>query len=284
MKIAILGATGQLGAAVVHECSPHHDVTAIDHAALEITDAVQVATVMARLSPDVIINCVGYNAVDAAEDQPVEALQTNSFAVRTLARASAAHRTILVHYSSDFVFDGHTTRPYTEEDRPNPRSVYATSKMLGEWFAAEGPRTYVLRVESLFGRAPDGRPEKGSAAVILNALRSGTVARVFEDRTVSPTYVFDAAHATRALIERGAPQGFYHCVNSGHCTWLDFAREAARLLEVEPKLERLRLSDLKSKVERPRYCALANDKLVALGITMPTWQDALGRYLKLSIE
>jgi dTDP-4-dehydrorhamnose reductase len=204
-------------------------------------------------------------------------------AVRTLARAATACGAVLVHYSSDFVFDGHTTRPYTEEDRPNPRGVYAASKLLGEWFAADVPRSYVLRVESLFGRAPGGRAEKGSAAVILNTLRSGGVARVFEDRTVSPTYVVDAARATRALVERAAPSGLYHCVNSGHCTWLDFAREAARLLEVEPRLAPIRLSDLTLRAERPRYCALANDKLASIGITMPVWQDALGRHLKSSI-
>jgi dTDP-4-dehydrorhamnose reductase len=105
---------------------------------------------------------------------------------------------------------------------------------------------------------------------------------VFEDRTVSPTYVLDAARATRALIEQGTPPGIYHCVNSGHCTWLEFAREAARLLDVDPKLEPIRLSDLKLKAERPLYCALSNEKLTAAGITMPTWQDALGRHVKLS--
>lgn len=286
MKIAVLGARGQLGAAVVHECSLDHDVVAFDHAALDITDPEKVAAEMARVQPEAIINCAGYNAVDAAEDQPVEALQANAFAVRTLARAAVAYGAALVHYSSDFVFDGRATKPYTEEDRPNPRSVYATSKMLGEWFAADAPRTYVLRVESLFGRAPGGRSEKGSAAVILNALKSGAVARVFEDRTVSPTYVIDAARATRAVIEQGdrtIPPGIYHCVSSGHCTWLEFAREAARLLGIVPRLEPIRLADLRLKAERPNYCALSNEKLTSLGIEMPTWQEALGQYLKLSI-
>jgi dTDP-4-dehydrorhamnose reductase len=202
--------------------------------------------------------------------------------VRTLARAARRHGATLVHYSSDFVFDGTTTRPYTEEDRPNPRGVYAASKMLGEWFAADAPRCYVLRVESLFGRAPDGRPEKGSAAVILNAIRSGQPAKVFEDRTVSPTYVIDAARATRELVEAGAPPGLYHCVSSGHCTWLDFAREAARLVGVaDPKLEPIRLADLKLKAERPLYCALSNEKLVGLGVAMPDWRDGLKRSLHL---
>src|SRR5688572_4919347 len=172
MKIAILGARGQLGAAVVRECSPHHDVAAFDHAALDITDAVKVAAEMARVAPEAIINCAGYTAVDEAEEEPVEALQANALAVRTLARAAAAHRATFVHYSSDFVFDGKTTKPYVEGDRPNPQSVYAASKMLGEWFAADVTRAYVLRVESLFGSVGDSR-SKGSAAVIVEGIKAG---------------------------------------------------------------------------------------------------------------
>jgi dTDP-4-dehydrorhamnose reductase len=282
MRIAVVGAAGQLGAAVVHECSSRHDVAAFDRAALDITDPVKVAAEMKRAAPDVIINCAAYNAVDAAEDHPVEALQANAFAVRALARAAKARGAALVHYSSDFVFDGTATAPYTEEDRPNPRSVYAASKMLGEWFAADAPGAYILRVESLFGRAPDGRPVKGSVAAILAALQSGATAKVFEDRTVTPTYVLDAARATRELVERRPPAGIYHCVNSGSCTWLELAREAARLLGVEPRIQPMRLADAHLRAARPQYCALSNEKLKAIGIGMPTWREALERYVATS--
>jgi dTDP-4-dehydrorhamnose reductase len=286
MRIAVLGARGQLGAAVVYECSAHHTVIPFDHAALDITDSDRVSAEMSRARPDAIVNCVGYNAVDLAEDNPVDAIQINALAVRTLARAAARSNAALVHYGSDFVFDGKTSRPYVEDDQPNPRGVYAASKMLGEWFAASAPRAYVLRVESLFGRAPDGRPEKGSVASIVDAIRTGRTARVFEDRTVTPTYVIDGARATRLLLERGpngAAPGLYHCVNSDHCSWLEFAREAARLLGIDATLEPIRMSETKLKAERPLYCALSNQKLVALGIGMPTWRDALKRHLQLSI-
>src|SRR5438552_6580563 len=193
MRIAVLGSRGQLGAAIVHECRSAHEVTAFAYADLDITDGEAVAAAMDRTRPEVIINCAAYNDVDGAEDRPVEALNGNAFAVRALARAAKAVDAVLVHYSSDFVFDGTASTPYTEEDRPNPRSVYAASKLLGEWFAADVPRAYVLRVESLFGHAPGGPPPKGSIAAIVNALRTGREARVFEDRTVSPTYVADAA-------------------------------------------------------------------------------------------
>jgi dTDP-4-dehydrorhamnose reductase len=278
MRVMVLGARGQLGAAVVHEFASRHAVTAFDHAALDITDSAAVLSAVERLQPDAIVNCVGFNAVDAAEDRPTEAFQVNAFAVRTLARAARACDAALVHYGSDFVFDGDHREPYTEEDRPNPRSVYAASKLIGEWFAGHAPRSYVLRVESLFGRAPDGPPAKGSVEFILSSLRTGRAPKVFEDRTVTPTYVIDAARATRELLERSAPPGVYHCVCSGSCTWLEFACEAARMLGVEARLEPVRLADLRMRAARPLYCALSNLKLRAAGIQMPTWQDALARY------
>jgi dTDP-4-dehydrorhamnose reductase len=279
MRIAVVGASGQLGAAVIHECSRAHEVTSFAHADLDVTDDAAVRDAMQRARPEAIVNGAAFTDVDAAEDHPIEALNLNAFAARALARAAEAHGAALVHYSTDFVFDGTASVPYTEEDRPNPRSVYAASKRLGEWFAADAPRAYVLRVESLFGVTSGGPPPKGSVTTILNALRTGGEARVFEDRTISPTYIVDAAHATRELLERGAPPGLYHCVNSGRCTWLELARELARLLGVEARLAPVRLADVKMRAARPRFCALSNAKLASVGVTMPTWQDALERYV-----
>ena len=290
MRIAVLGARGQLGRAVVHEAQEpqdaivRHNVVAFGHQDLDVTDARAVQIEMARVRPDVIVNCTGYNAVDLAEDRPVEALRLNAFAVRNMARAAAEISAIFVHYGSDFVFDGETETPYTEEDRPNPRSVYAASKLLGEWFAEDVAQFYVLRVESLFGSAPDGRPPKGTVAGIVAGLQAGTPVTVFSDRTVSPTYVFDAARATLSLVEHRAAPGVYHCVNSGHTTWADFAREAARLLEVDPKLKVVSVADVQLKAPRPRYCALSNAKLVAAGAHMPTWENALSRYINLELR
>jgi dTDP-4-dehydrorhamnose reductase len=278
MRIAVLGARGQLGSAVVHECSAGHEVTSFDRGALDITDPDRVDAVLTRLAPDAIVNCAAYNAVDAAEDQPVEALRVNSFAVRTLARAANRLQAVLVHYSTDFVFDGSSPTLHREDDRPNPRGVYAASKLLGEWFAADASG-YVLRVESLFGRSPDG-PERGSVAVIIDALRAGGVVKVFEDRTVSPTYIVDAARATRAILERRPPAGVYHCVNGGSCTWLELAQEAARLLRVRPHLQPMRVADVKLKAPRPQFCAMSNEKLASSGIPMPSWADALARHLR----
>jgi dTDP-4-dehydrorhamnose reductase len=279
MRIAVTGAKGQLGAAVIHECSAAHDITGFDHAGLDISDEAAVGAAMARVTPEVIINGAAFTNVDAAEDHAVEALNSNAFGVRALAAAASAHGAGLVHYSTDFVFDGKASSPYTELDRPGPQSVYAASKLLGEWFAADAPRAYVLRVEGIFGDTPGAAPAKGSAAGILKGLRAGVEVKVFEDRIITPSYGADVARATRQLIELQAPAGLYHCVNSGVTTWYEFALEMARLIGVEPRLTKVRMADMKLRAIRPLNCALSNDKLRAVGIDMPTWQDALARYL-----
>jgi dTDP-4-dehydrorhamnose reductase len=279
VRVAVTGAAGQLGVAVVHDCrSAGHEVLSFTRASLDITDDRAVATVVAAARPDAIVNCAAYNMVDAAEDHPVDALNVNAFAVRALAAAAERAGAAFVHYGSDFVFDGTARTPYTEEAQPSPRSAYGASKMLGEWFALDAPRGYVLRVESLFGRAPGGGLPKGSVAGILNGLRAGKAPPVFEDRVVSPTYITDAARATRLLLERQAAPGIYHCVNSGHCTWLEFARELARLAGLEPRFTIVRMQDVTLRAERPQFCALSNEKLRQAGVEMPTWQDALARY------
>jgi len=279
MRVVVTGARGQLGAALVHEFAVGHETIALGRAELDVTDDAAVLAAMADLRPDAILNAAAYNDVDGAEDHPLDALNLNAFAVRALARAAEACGAVLVHYSTDFVFDGTATQPYAEDARPNPQSAYAASKLLGEWFAADLDHHYVLRVESLFGRAPDGPEPKGSIGAMVRNLGAGAEVRAYEDRTVSPTYVCDAARATRALLDRRAPAGLYHCVNSGLCTWLELARELARQLGVDDRVVPIRMADVKLRAQRPKYCALSNAKLAASGIAMPSWQDALARSL-----
>jgi len=279
VRLAVVGARGQLAAAVIHECAATHEVVTFTRQELDVSDDAAVGAAMDRVRPDVIVNGAAFNDVDAAESRPVEALNANAFGARALARAAGRHGAVFIHYSSDFVFDGTASAPYTELDRPNPRSVYAASKLLGEWFALDVPRDYVLRVETLFGRAPNGLEAKGSVAVIRRTLLDGGSPRVFVDRTISPTYVLDAARATRQLVESTASPGLYHCVNSGNCTWFEFAAELARLLEMPPNLTAVRMADIVRPAQRPQYCALSNEKLRSVGIEMPPWQDALARYV-----
>lgn len=280
MRLLVTGARGLLAAAVTREFSRDAEVIALDRAALDIADERAVRDAVRSAKPDAIVNCAAYNDVDRAEDDAQTALSVNALGVLALARAARANGARLVHYGSDFVFDGETSRPYTEDDRPHPRGVYAASKLLGDWFALEHPGAVVLRVESLFGKAgPWDGTRRGSLGTIVQRIRAGDEVPVFVDRTVSPTYTADAAAATRAILERDLPPGLYHCVNSGAATWAEIATEAARVLDLPLRMRPITLDAVALKAPRPRYCALSNAKLAAAGIPMPEWTDALTRWL-----
>jgi dTDP-4-dehydrorhamnose reductase len=276
MKLLVVGAAGQLGATFSDLAG--HEVVGVTRTELDVTDHAAVAALVESVRPDAIVNCTAYTNVDAAEDDAVTALAVNALAVRTLAAAATRTGATLVHYSTDFVFDGEASVPYTETDRTRPVSVYGCSKLLGEWFAQDAPRWYVLRVESLFG----ARQARSSVDKIVAALRAGTQAPVFADRVVTPSYVEDVRDATLALLSREVPSGVFHCVNSGHGTWAEVGEHIAAVLGADPSLLiRTSVKDVRLKAQRPIYCALSNAKLVAaLGRPMPTWQDALARYLK----
>ena len=275
MRVLVTGAGGQLGRTIVRRFGGAHEVIALTRADLDVTRHADVQRIVRTARPEAVINCAAYNAVDGAEDDASAALACNALAVRSLARVASDTGAALVHYSTDFVFDGEARDPYDESAAPAPKSVYGQSKLLGEWFAADAPRYFVLRVASLFG----GEPPHGSLDRIVLALREGRTARVFSDRFVSPGYVEDVADATGRLLAAAAAPGVYHCVNSGCASWQEVGAEAARLLGVPARLEPAAAADVTFRAPRPRFCALSNAKLRAAGIVMPSWQDALGRYL-----
>ena len=276
MKVLVTGAAGQLGRAMVGLLSADHEVTAWTRDTVDLTRPGEVREMVLRLAPAAIVNCASYNKVDQAEDQQETALNVNAFAVRTLARAAAELDALLMHYSSDFVFSGTAAAPYTELDRPEPQSVYAQSKLIGEWMAADAPRHYVLRVESLFG----GPHTRSSTDRIADAVLAGEPAPVFVDRIVSPSFVNDVANASSHLLRTQPASGVYHCVNSGLATWHEVGREIVRLLgKSESLLKPVSVRDVALRASRPRFAALNNAKLAQAGYPMPPWQDAMARYL-----
>lgn len=274
--VLVLGAQGQLGDAMTAGLETKHEVIARSREELDVTVPDAVRATVGSICPDVIVNCAAYTNVDEAQHEPLKALAANAWAVRTLARAAADIDATLVHFSTDFVFDGATDRPYDETSPPNPRGTYAMSKLMGEWLAQEAPRHYVLRVESLFG----GIHARSSIDRMLDGILADRPVPAFVDRTVSPSYVHDVVAATACLIDRPAPHGLYHCVNTGWTTWVGVARELARLVgRPEAHVVETPLSAANLVPPRPRFAALANTKIVGAGVTMPTWQDALARYV-----
>lgn len=281
MTILLTGVGGQLAHAIEARLRATHHVVGLTRLELDVTDDTSVVEAVQKLQPEVIINGAAYNDVDGAEEDPVAAMAVNAFGVRALGRAAQAVEATLVHFSTDFVFDGTADQPYTEESAPNPQSVYAMSKLLGEWFATI-PKHYVLRVESLFGGGlqehSDDRPRGSSLDRIADAILAGREVRAFDDRTVTPSYVDDVAHATAALLASAAPSGLYHCVGSGLATWFEVAVELGRRLRLPGRVIPVKMNSVTLKAKRPRFCALSNAKLAHVNIEMPSWQDALTRY------
>jgi dTDP-4-dehydrorhamnose reductase len=282
MRVLVTGRRGLLGGAFVRdfERDASTELVALDRQALDITDEEAVRAAVDGHRPDLILNCAVFNGVDRAEEEPQHALAVNAFAVRGLARAAARSGAILVHFSSDFVFDGETDRPYTEDDRPNPRNVYGASKLLGDWFALECPRGYVLRVESIFGRPAADASRRGSLATLVERIEDNAEVPVFVDRVVSPTFTQDITRATRTLVTSGAPFGLYHCVNSGRATWAEIAEHIAAILCKPLRTRPITLATAGLRAKRPRYCALSNAKLAAAGIEMPFWKEAVTEFLR----
>ena len=275
--VVVTGAAGRLGSQMAIDLSlGGYRVTRLRRSDLDISSALAVNTTMDALRPDVIVNCSAYNAVDAAESNADHAFAANAHGPAALAAAAARVDAVLVHYSTDFVFDGAAAEPYEEDSATNPLNVYGASKLAGEQEVGAIPRHYILRVESLFGGRAVG--QRATVDFIADNLYAGESVRAIIDRTVSPSEVGDVVRTTTGLIEGNAPFGTYHCVASGSTTWYELAREIAqyrgrgRVIPVEA-------DEFPTVAPRPRYCALSNSKLLGQGIMMPTWRTALRRHL-----
>ena len=276
MNVLVLGAAGQLGQAMAARLAMEHTVTRWTRQEIDLRQHRELGARVRQLAPAAIVNCAGYNNVDQAEQDQQTALEVNAMVVRTLARAAADVDAVFCTYSTDFVFAGTASVPYTEQDQPEPQSAYAQSKLVGEWLAADAPKHYVLRVESLFG----GPKRRSSIDRIANAVRCGEPAPVFVDRVVSPSFVADVAEASAHLLRTEPPCGVYHCVNTGHATWFNVGREIARVLgKPDSVLKPIGVNDVALPASRPQFAALNNAKLAAAGFVMPSWQAAIARYL-----
>jgi dTDP-4-dehydrorhamnose reductase len=277
VNVVVTGAAGQLGTETATAwTTAGHIVTALKRADLDLTKAADIHRAMDRLRPDLVINCSADNGVDAAESNALPPLAVNAWAVAALARASAELGATFIHYSTDFVFDGTSNRPYREDDGPNPKSVYGMTKLLGEMLAADAPRHYVLRVESLFG----GEVRHSSIDRLWDRMAAGQPAMAFADRTISPSFVRDITWATRTLVESHAPTGLYHCVNTGHASFFDVADHLRALGGFSTDLLTAgRVAEASLPAPRPMFTALSNQKLRDIGIPMPDWRDAISRYV-----
>ncbi len=280
MRVAIVGANGQLGTELIKQFS-QHDVVPWTRRDFDVRDHRRAEDAVLSLRPDVLINTAAFHKTDACEDDPALAFSVNTSAVQNLARVAAACDAAFVHVSTDYVFDGAQRNPYVEDDRPNPINVYGTSKFAGEHFAAAAwPRSYIVRIASLFGAAGSNGKGGNTVEMVLAKAGRGEVLAFVDDVVMSPTYAVDAARAIRFLMETDAPSGTYHLTNDGACSWYAFAGEILRQAGVAADLRPTTLAELAPRARRPHYSALTSRRLPALGLKpLRPWQEALAAYL-----
>jgi len=297
MKIVIVGSGGRLGAAVMRSLSGKFDVVGLNHAQLDLADAEQIHAKIDDLEFDVLINAAAFTNVDLCEKEREQAFQINAEAPRSLAKICREKKAKLIHFSTDYVFDGKKREPYVEEDATHPISVYGQSKRKGEEnVLAEQDRHLVVRVSWVFG--PD-RPSFVDA-VIKRARESEDVDAI-ADKFATPTYTLDIAQMLFQFFgdwSRRAPapddpradrlQGILHFANAGECSWQQYAQHAidcCHKLGVPLKAKTvapLKLGDMKSFIaRRPVYSVLSTTKFRSLtGAPPRSWRDAVAEYVR----
>jgi dTDP-4-dehydrorhamnose reductase len=279
MRYLVAGATGQLGRALLERLGDEV-VWSGGSGELDVTDEGAVSRVVRGARPDVVINAAAWNDVDGAESNPQACFAVNASGPLYLARAASAASALLVHVSTDYVFDGNQTGPYSEDDCPRPLSVYGCSKLAGEHVVrASGCPYLVVRTSALYGKG--GSRAKGGSFVerILARARAGEGLRVVGDQVVSPTYAPDLAAAISELIRAGA-RGLFHVTNSGSCTWYTFAETVLKEVGIPAPMEQIRTRDLDAAARRPAHAILSKERYEELGLdALRPWSEALGAYV-----
>ncbi len=281
-KAVVVGGSGQLGVELVKTFRARGwEVTGFPRAALDISDRAEVERRMAEIEPSVIVNAAAYNQVDVAEKEPQAAFFANSLGVRNLALACRNIDAQMVHFSTDYVFDGAAGRPYTEEDTPRPLGAYAISKLAGEMCAqAYLDAPLIIRTSGVFG--PQGlRTARGNFIELMLRL-AGTqpVIRVVEDHVASPTFAPALASRTVDLVERKC-FGVFHAGGGTPISWFAFARLIFEVAGLRPELKPTNEREYRTAARRPRYSALSNAKMESEGVApFPPLEETVRSYFE----
>jgi len=277
MRLMITGAGGQLGQEMAKQAGTKgHDVIPFTSRELDITNTAAVRGAVLRCRPDAVVNCAAYNAVDHAEREWRRAFLVNGLAVRTLALAAREAGAILVHYSTDYVFDGLSTRPYTIADRPNPLSRYGESKLLGEQAVRDHSSCYFLiRTSWVFGPGNTNFAQK-----VLEWGRQNDRLKIVDDQVSSPTRTRDLADATLGLLET-EQFGLYHLTNGGSCSRYEWAKYILDATGWKGVLIPVKSEEFPTPARRPAFSVLDNfGAAEVLGWELPPWEDATHAYLE----
>ncbi len=283
MKIVLIGADGQLGTDLLEilKKKQNKDIFPLYFPDFDITKPYEAEKILGNIKPEIIINTAAYNLVDEAEVKPISPFRINAIAVRDLAVICRNIGSSLVHFSTDYVFNGEKKSPYIEEDTPKPLSVYGVSKLAGELFIQSIlKKFFIVRTCGLYGVA--GCWGKGTNFVdaMISKERKGDELKVVNDQWITPTSTWELAGKIGELCEKDF-YGIYHLTNEGYCTWFEFAVAIFSLLKIDSKILPVASESFSSIARRPAYSVLENKKAKKNGITgFSDWKDALRGYLK----
>jgi dTDP-4-dehydrorhamnose reductase len=282
MKIAVIGANGQLGHDVVRAFAVQGDeVQSFNHQDVELSSLDSVVACLRSAQPEVVVNTAAMHHVENCEQEPARAHDVNVVGAKNLATATRDLGSLLIHVSTDYVFDGKKSEPYTETDEARPLNVYGRTKLEGEQLVQEiNPRHYVLRTAALYGSHPcRAKGGQNFVDLMLRLARERGRVRVVDSEFTSPTATADVARQIAALTRADA-YGLYHATAEGSCSWYEFAQEIFRVADVPVKLEVAGADEFPAKVPRPAYSVLENRGLKShdLNLFRP-WQEGLNSYL-----
>jgi dTDP-4-dehydrorhamnose reductase len=287
-RVALFGSRGQLGTELKMEFSARgYEVACFDRSTVDITDAHAVENAVERSvaggAPALVLNAAAYNQVDVAEQEPLAAFQVNALAVRNLAVACRNSDAQLVHFSTDYVFDGLAGRAYREDDPPRPLGAYAVSKLAGELYArAYLDAPLIIRTSGVFGPGGLDTARGNFVELMLRLAAQNKPIRVVEDHVASPTYAPALAARTADLVELGIPGtgGIFHIGGGTPISWFDWAAKIFEAAGLNPPLKPTNEREFRTAARRPKYSALSNAKTEALGIApMPSLDTAIREYL-----
>ena len=280
-RVVVFGCLGQLGVELMHEFAARgYEVKGYDRDDGDITDPARVEQVVAEADPAIVVNAAAYNMVDVAEAEPEFALKINGLAVRNLAIAARQVDAVLVHYSTDYVFDGRAGRPYVETDAPHPLGAYAVSKLVGELYAqAYLEQPLIIRTSGVFGPGALKTNRGNFIETMLRLAKSGNPIRVVEDHVASPTYAPALALTTVELVTRNVT-GIVHAGGGMPISWYEFARKIFAAAGLNPELQPTTDRGYRTAARRPKFSALKNQRLDEMGSTpMPDLDEAIRDYL-----
>jgi len=280
MKVAVIGANGQLGTDLCRVLAAQSfSVLPLTHRDVDVSDSAQVDRVLSSIHADVVISTAAFHKVEECEKQPAQSFAVNAVGPRNLALACRPKNAVLVHFSTDYVFDGAKRRPYTESDLPRPLNVYGVSKLAGEhMLGLTWDRCFVIRTCGLYGVAGSAGKGGNFVETMLKKASEGAPIRVVDDQVLTPTFTGHLAEAVSQLIRTEA-YGLYHVSEEGQCSWYEFARKIFELEKLPVNLKPVSSREFASPVQRPAYSVLSKQKLRGLGLSMPSWDDGLSRYL-----